>query len=182
LIACVDKDPFDDDGWIFELKLDGFRGLADTMQGRMLSKNGNILKRFNSLLDALPRGYVFDGEIVALDEDGRPRFNDLMFGGREPVYVAFDVLFVEGEDVRAAPLKERKAALERVVHRHQMQRSEPVLGDGKAAFRAVCDLDLEGIVAKQLADPYSPRTKWFKILNPKYSQKAGRAELFERHG
>jgi ATP-dependent DNA ligase len=152
------------------------------MQGRMLSKNGNILKRFNSLLDALPRGYVFDGEIVALDEDGRPRFNDLMFGGREPVYVAFDVLFVEGEDVRAAPLKERKAALQRVVRRHRMQRSEPVLGDGKAAFRAVCDLDLEGIVAKQLADPYSPRTKWFKILNPKYSQKAGRAELFERHG
>jgi ATP-dependent DNA ligase len=62
IIPVRRKDPFDDDGWIFELKLDGFRGLADTMQGRMLSKNANILERFNSLLDALPGGYVFDGE------------------------------------------------------------------------------------------------------------------------
>jgi len=74
---------------------------------------------------------VFDGEIVALDEDGRPRFNDLLFARREPVYVAFDVLFVHGEDVRALPLKERKALLEKVVRRYGMQKSEPVLGDGK---------------------------------------------------
>jgi ATP-dependent DNA ligase len=46
---------------------------------RMLSKNGNRLKRFESLLDTLPAGYVFDGEIVALDDGGRPVFNDLMF-------------------------------------------------------------------------------------------------------
>jgi ATP-dependent DNA ligase len=55
-----------------------------------------------------------------------------------------------------------------------------VLGNGKAAFRAVCGLDLEGIVAKGLEDAYGPRTKWWKILNGDYSQKAGRAELFER--
>jgi len=91
------------------------------------------------------------------------------------------VLFVHGEDVRALPLKERKALLEKVVRRYGMQKSEPVLGDGKAAFRAVCGLDLEGIIAKRLADAYEPgRTKWWKVLNPEYSQKAGRAELFER--
>ena len=124
---------------------------------------------------------MFDGEIVALDEDGRPRFNDLLFGRREPSYVAFDVLFVDGEDVRALPLKERKATLEKVVRRHGLQKSEPVLGDGKAAFRAVCGLDLEGVVAKKLDQSYDPgRTKWWKVLNPEYSQKAGRAELFER--
>jgi ATP-dependent DNA ligase len=61
-----------------------------------------------------------------------------------------------------------------------MQRSEPVLEDGKAAFRAVCELDLEGIVAKRLGDSYGPRTQWWKILNRDYSQKADRAELFER--
>jgi bifunctional non-homologous end joining protein LigD len=104
-----------------------------------------------------------------------------MFDRREPVYVAFDVLFVEGEDVRALPLKERKAALEKVVRRHRMQRSDSVLGDGKAAFRTVCDLDLEGVIAKRLTDAYEPgRTRWWKVLNPDYSQKAGRAELFER--
>jgi hypothetical protein len=64
--------------------------------------------------------------------------------------------------------------------RLRLQRSEPVLGDGKAAFRAVRGLDPEGIVAKRLADAYCPRTKWWKILNGDYSQKAGRAELFER--
>ena len=107
---------------------------------------------------------MFDGEIVALDRDGRPRFNDLLFGRREPSYVAFDVLFVEGGDVRALPLKERKALLEKVVRRYGLQRSDPVLGDGRAAFRAVCGLDLEGLVAKRLADAYEPgRTKWWKI-------------------
>ncbi len=96
------------------LKLDGFRGLADTIQGRMLSKNGNRLKRFGPLLDTLPPGYVFDGEIVALDGDGRPRFSDLLFGRREPAYIPFDVLVVDGEDMRALALKERKALLDRL--------------------------------------------------------------------
>jgi ATP-dependent DNA ligase len=148
--------------------------------GGMLSKNGHRLQRFEPLLDGLPGGFVFDGEIVALDGDGRPRFNDLMFGRREPSYVAFDVLFPEGEDARALPMKERKALLEKIVRRHRLQKSEPVLGEGKAAFQAVCDLDLEGIVAKRLGDAYGPRTKWWKIVNPTYTQKKGRAELFER--
>jgi hypothetical protein len=102
--------------------------------------------------------FVFDGEIVALDRDGRPIFNDLLFGRRQPVYVTFDVLVVDGEDVRDAPLKERKALLEKVVRRHRMQKSEPVLGDGQAAFQAACGLDLEGVVAKGLGDSYGPRT------------------------
>jgi len=124
---------------------------------------------------------VFDGEIVALGEDGRPRFYDLMFGRREPVYVAFDVLFANGEDVRPLSLKERKALLAKVVHRYRLQNSEPVLGEGITAFKAVCDLDLEGLIAKRLGDAYSPRTtRWWKIVNPGYSQKKGRPELFER--
>jgi bifunctional non-homologous end joining protein LigD len=180
IIPIVRREPFDDPAWLFELKLDGFRGLADTIHGRLLSKNGNRLRRFERLLDALPAGFVFDGEIVALHGDGRPVFNDLMFGRREPVYVAFDILIADDEDVRALPLKERKAMLEKIVRRYRMQKSEPVLGDGNAAFRAVCDLDLEGIVAKRLADSYGPRTKWWKILNRHYSQKVGRAELLER--
>ncbi len=90
IIPIRRKEPFDGDGWLFELKLDGFRGLANTVNGRMLSKkgcrllskNGCRLRRFEPLLDALPPGFVFDGEIVALDEDGRPRFNDLLFARR----------------------------------------------------------------------------------------------------
>jgi ATP-dependent DNA ligase len=99
-----------------------------------------------------------------------------MFGRQEPIYVAFDVLFVDGEDVRALPLKERKTLLEKVVRRHRLQRSEPVLGESKAAFKAVCDLDLEGIVANRLTDAYGPTTRWWKIVNPGYSQKKGRPD------
>jgi ATP-dependent DNA ligase len=58
--------------------------------------------------------------------DGRE--DDLLFGRRDPVFVAFDVLFADGEDVRALPLKERRATLEKVVRRYGLQKSEPVLG------------------------------------------------------
>jgi len=56
----------------------------------------------------------------------------------------------------------------------------PVLGESIAAFKAVCDLNLEGLVAKRLRDPYWPRAAWWKILNRSYSQKKDCAELFER--
>ena len=79
--------PFDDPAYLYELKYDGFRGLADTLNGRILSKNKNRMKRFEGILENLPRGFVFDGEIVALDERGRPVFNDLLFGRREPTYI-----------------------------------------------------------------------------------------------
>ena len=111
IIPARRPEPFDDDAWLFDLKLDGFRGVADTIAGRMLSKNGNRLKRYEALLDALPAGYVFDGEIVALDDAGRPVFNALLFGRQLPVYVPFDLMVADGEDVRIAPLKERRAML-----------------------------------------------------------------------
>ncbi len=67
------------------------------------------------------------------------------------------------------------------MRRNGMERCEYFLGEGHALFRATCRLDLEGIVAKRLSDPYRPAsTKWWKILNPGYSQKAGHHELFNR--
>ena len=71
----------------------------------MLSKNRNHMKRFDALLGGLPTGCIFDGEIVALDEAGRPRFKWLMFRRRAPVYVAFDVLYADGQDLRSVPLR-----------------------------------------------------------------------------
>jgi ATP-dependent DNA ligase len=95
--------------------------------------------------------------------------------------VAFDVLNVEGADVRGLPLKDRRAVLDRITERYRMQKSELFFGCGKSLFDAICEFDLEGIVAKRLNDPCEPEcTKWWKILNPNYSQKEGRAELFER--
>ena len=181
IIPARRPEPFDDPAWTFELKLDGFRCMADTLERRLLSKHGNRMKRFEALVETLPQGYVFDGEIVCLDEAGRPSFNDLLFRRRDPVYVAFDVLNVEGADVRGMPLKDRRAVLDWVAEEYEIQKSELFFGCGKTLFKAVCFHDLEGIIAKRLDDPYAPeRTKWWKILNPAYSQKEGRGELFER--
>ena len=94
---------------------------------------------------------------------------------------AFDVLFADGEDLRPLPLATRKAVLKRLLRgREDLIVVDWIAGEGIALYQEVCRLDLEGIVAKRLADPYGPETKWFKVLNRAYSQKEGRGELFER--
>jgi bifunctional non-homologous end joining protein LigD len=80
--------PFDHPHWIFELKFDGFRAAADTVRGRLISRNGSRMERFAGVLDRLPKGHVFDGEFVVLDDAGRPLFDRLLFGRGRPTYVA----------------------------------------------------------------------------------------------
>jgi bifunctional non-homologous end joining protein LigD len=174
------SEPLDDPAWAAELKLDGFRGLADTINGRMLSKHLIPLKRFQHLLDALPLDCVWDGEICVVDSDGRPQFNDLLFGRGHPVYVVFDLLFYEREDIRSLPLKERRAILDQVARRYGLQKSELFIGCGKSLFETVCAIDLEGVVCKRLEDHYGPNVRWWKVLNRDYSQKQDRYELFQR--
>jgi ATP-dependent DNA ligase len=85
--------------------------------------------------------------------------------------VAFDVLNVEGADVRGLPLKDSRAVLDRIAERYRMQKSDLFFACGRSLFNAVCEFDLEGIIAKRLNDRYEPdRTKWWKILNQNYSQ------------
>jgi ATP-dependent DNA ligase len=65
-------EPFDHSDWVFEAKFDGFRAAADTLRGRLISRSSNRMKRFEQVLDLLPKGYVFDGELVALDRRWAP--------------------------------------------------------------------------------------------------------------
>jgi bifunctional non-homologous end joining protein LigD len=180
IIPLRRPESLDDPGWAAELKLDGFRGLADTINGRVLSKNLNPLRRFQHLLENLPFDCVFDGEICVLDSDGRPQFNDLLFERGDPIYVVFDLLFYEREDIRSLPLKERRAILDQVVERYGLQKLELFIGCGKSLFQTVCVMDLEGVICKRLEDRYGSEVRWWKVLNGDYSQKVGRAELFER--
>ena len=80
-------EPFDHRDWVFEAKFDGFRAAADIVRGRLISRNGNRMKRFEEVLDLLPKGHVFDGKLVVLDDAGRPLFKELLFGRRRPTYV-----------------------------------------------------------------------------------------------
>jgi len=89
-------EPFDHADWVFEAKFDGFRAVADTVRGQLVSRNGNRMHRFELVLDVLPKGRVFDGELVVLNDAGRPLFNDLLFGRRRPTYVACDLLTADG--------------------------------------------------------------------------------------
>jgi bifunctional non-homologous end joining protein LigD len=174
-------EPFDHAGWMFEAKFDGFRAAADTVRGRLISRNGNPMPRFDGVLDLLPKGHVFDGELVVLDDAGRPLFNELLFARRRPTYVAFDLLIADGIDLRPWPLAQRKAELARIGERAAgwLALTNGVIGEGRALYRAVVEADLEGIVAKRLTDPYRPTlTRWHKILNQTYSQRHGRAEWF----
>jgi ATP-dependent DNA ligase len=179
-------EPFDHTDWVFEAKFDGFRAAADTVRGRLISRNGNRMKRFEGVLDLLPQGHVFDGELVVLDDAGRPLFKELLFGRRRPTYVAFDLLIADGIDLRPLPLKCRKARLALVGEGAEswIALTNGIVGEGRALYRAVVDADLEGIVAKHLDDVYHPKlARWHKVRNRAYSQRSGRAEWFrERQG
>src|SRR5262245_65117982 len=111
--------PFDHPEWVFEVKYDGFRALAYVEEGRctLVSRNDNAFKRFDGLRVALPNDLngvvdaVIDGEVVVLDSKGRALFNELMHSRSTPVFAAFDLLWLNGVDLRAEPLLDRKARL-----------------------------------------------------------------------
>jgi len=188
------RSPFDDPDWLFELKYDGFRALAVIEHGRaqLLSRNGHPFASFSELGKQIAAGLpntraVIDGEICSLDRRGRPQFRNLMFRrGNPPCFFAFDLLTCEGKDLRTERLLDRKQELRRLLARTPdslLKYTEYIDGCGTALFQRVCELDLEGIVAKQKSAPYiteREQSTWFKILNREYSQKDGREELFER--
>ena len=123
---------------------------------------------------------IIDGEVIAVDETGRPQFYDLV--RRAPAYVAFDILWLNGTDLRSFPLGERRRRLQGILPKGSAIISEAlsVAGRGRELFELMREHDLEGIVAKRLDDPYDPRVRWLKIKNPDYSQKEGRGDLFNR--
>ena len=184
-------EPFDHPDWIFELKLDGFRALAylDNGKGDLVSRNRNTFAGFRNLAAEIAEGFlgtngILDGEIVSLDSRGRPQFEDLMFRRGELFFIAFDAVFLNGEDLRSLPLIERKRRLKAVVpdrsHDFRLRYHSHVERHGRALYKLACERDLEGIVAKRRDGLYeTSRPGWLKIKNPVYSQKEGREELFE---
>jgi len=152
----------------------------------LYSKRGNRMTRFQALADQLAvelgrRELILDGEIVALDDDGRINFWDLMRGRGTLAYAAFDLLWLNGRDLRPVPLSQRKNRLGKLIPESAgaLNRIPCFEADGTELFEAACQLDLEGIVAKRKEDFYGEGTHWYKIKNPAYTQSEGRRELFE---
>jgi bifunctional non-homologous end joining protein LigD len=180
--------PFSHPDWLFEPKYDGFRGMV-YLTGRkctIYSKRGNAFSRFDELrrrlCTELPKvEVILDGEIIAIDDEGRIDFWGLMKGRGHLAFAAFDLLWLRGRDLRHLPLVQRKKRLERLLPTAvgPLNRIPWFEEDGRELFEAACQLDLEGIVAKRKEDPYGPKTTWCKIKNPTYTQAEGRRELFE---
>ncbi|MGC2477150.1 MAG: non-homologous end-joining DNA ligase [Candidatus Sulfotelmatobacter sp.] len=186
LAESIEK-PFDDKDWLFEIKWDGYRAIAFVEGGkvRLVSRNQNELTgRYPELKD-MPdfikaKTAILDGEVVALDADGRASFSLMQQrtgfrpGGKKaaakadvPVlYYAFDLIYLDGYDWRRVNLEERKKKLREILKPGDSLRySDHYEAQGKALFEIARDKKLEGILAKRRASCYEERRsrEWLKI-------------------
>jgi bifunctional non-homologous end joining protein LigD len=185
MLAATGQLPDDPDEWGFEYKWDGVRALCRWDGGSMMltSRNGNaITSRYPELGDlgqALPGRILLDGEIVALDEQGRPSFpllqqrmhrrRDVVAAARKvPVqYFVFDVLYEAGRDLRELPYTRRREILEAAELDHPHLRVPPShVGAGREMLAAAKKVGLEGVMAKRLDSLYEPGLRsgaWRKV-------------------
>jgi bifunctional non-homologous end joining protein LigD len=162
--------------WSYEVKWDGYRAIAIKDQDKVILVSRN-LRDVTSQYPAVAAAVAslrslratLDGEIVALDERGRPSFQALQHRTRtslQIVYFAFDLLNLEGRDVMRLPLAERRIALASVVEGSPVMLSEPLPGTPKQIERAVRRLGLEGVMAKRRDSRYEPGKRsgsWVKV-------------------
>jgi bifunctional non-homologous end joining protein LigD len=184
-------EPFDHPEFVFEPKIDGFRALA-YVRGHhceLVSRNRYVFKSWPYLCREIAHAVrthsaVLDGEICCLEPDGRSHFRKLLFRREWPYFYAFDLLSVNGQDVRALPLLARKRQLRHIMPRidSRLLYLDHVVERGRDLYRVTCERDLEGIVAKFAHGIYQTdgrTTSWLKIKNPDYSQIIDRHKLFD---
>jgi bifunctional non-homologous end joining protein LigD len=175
--------PFDRPNWIFEIKWDGYRVIAeiDKISVRLYSRKLKSLERyFPQLIETLTKlnlEAVLDGEVVVLDKESRSHFEALRHRQRREkdhlIYYVFDLLYLDGRDLRQLPLLRRKAILKDLIETTSppgVQFSDHVEEQGKALFDVACEKALEGIVGKDADSPYvsGARTEyWVKFKNYK---------------
>ncbi|MGL5513495.1 MAG: non-homologous end-joining DNA ligase, partial [Sporomusa sp.] len=168
------------DEWLYEVKYDGYRILAfvEGNRVRLITRNGNdYTHRFQSVASSLiawaaERAMVLDGEMVITNAQGKTDFQALQSyignpHGKNPTYIIFDLLSLDGADLRKQRLIERKEKLEALMHDApgNLYYSQHIKGSGKECFLAACNADLEGIVGKK-ADSFYSGTRngdWIKL-------------------
>jgi bifunctional non-homologous end joining protein LigD len=165
------------DDWFFEIKWDGYRIIAAVAGGEpelRTRKDQDYTKRFENIAKELVKALktpdcVVDGEVCALDEEGRPSFSAMQQGkrGTPIVYYVFDLLEVEGEPITDLPIEKRRARLEKLLDKHNKTiRFSESFDDGQTLLAAAEKQKLEGIMAKRLGSRYLPGKRsrdWLKI-------------------
>jgi len=187
IVLSSRADAFDHPDWLFEPKYDGFRGIlyASDVGCQIRSRRDFQFDRFDDLCHRIAsvlskRDAIVDGEVVALNRQGKPVFRDLLRGQGFIAFAAFDLLWLDGTDLRRRPLAERKSLLGDLLPEDTgpLYKILTLEEHGRALFSAIKKMDLEGIVAKRKTDPYASGTQWYKIKNAGYSQGEGRVDLF----
>jgi bifunctional non-homologous end joining protein LigD len=188
MLATLVEGPFDDPQWLYEVKWDGYRAVAFINDGRtrLVSRNQNDLTgEFPEIAQAMAdlpvENAIIDGEVVALDEEGRPSFSLMQQrtgmtrpGTRGPrnralpiVYYAFDLLYLNGHNLMPAPLEQRKSLLQQIIPAKKgfVRYSDHYAENGTALYAVACDKGLEGIVAKLRTGAYVQKRsrEWLKI-------------------
>jgi bifunctional non-homologous end joining protein LigD len=177
MLATPVAEPFDHPDWVFEVKWDGYRAIAEVERHsvRLYSRrNLSLAERYPPLVDALARlnhDAVLDGEVVVLDAGGKPQFQLLQNyqKARQGVltYYVFDLLYLDAHDLRSLPLLRRKQLAAQIVKDVPgIKVSEHITATGRAFFQALSRQDLEGMVAKLAQSRYvaGQRTKtWLKL-------------------
>ncbi len=178
-LALQAASPPSDAGWLHELKLDGYRIQArkDGDKVQLLTRTGldwtHRMKTIAKLVGSLPvEQAILDGEVVVLAENGKTSFADLQAAFQEGVkkpltYFVFDLLHVNGHDVRRLPLVERKALLATLLEGSDefVRLSEHIETNGDVMFRKACELGVEGIISKRAASKYASGRSgdWLKL-------------------
>ena len=174
LATLSEATPRDERNWAYELKYDGFRAVAAISGGdvAMWSRNElDLAPRFPSVAAALSKlklpDVVLDGEIVVLDEHGAPRFQLLQQGDRRELIVIFDILWLDGEDLRKRSYDDRRALLVKMLKRTPaaVKVAERLETGGDAALERARTSGWEGIIAKRRTSTYEGRRskEWLKI-------------------
>jgi bifunctional non-homologous end joining protein LigD len=177
MLATLVNKPFDSEGWIYEIKWDGYRALGLLNKGKVELKSRNdksFNKKFYPIVSALEKwkiNAIVDGEVVVITADGVASFGDLQNWRSEAdgelMYYLFDILWLEGKDLTNLPLSERKKILESVAPDNEhIHVSQIFQESGTKFFESAKELGLEGIIAKKADSTYLPglRSKeWLKI-------------------
>lgn len=180
MLATATTTAFDREGWLYEVKWDGYRVIAELDGGdiRLRSRKGiDYTSTFATVTDTLRRirhRTVLDGEVVVLDHEGISRFpllrQYLLHGEGSGLlaYVAFDLLYLDGHDVRGLPLIERKQLLQSIIPRDEprLRYSGHIIGRGKEFYALSAKRGLEGVMAKDGTSTYEDGVRsrhWLKV-------------------
>ncbi|MEO6453675.1 MAG: DNA ligase D [Ginsengibacter sp.] len=177
MLAKETKEVFDDNEWLFEIKWDGYRAIAEIEKGniKLYSRNGNTFENSYPVvareLKTIKQNCVLDGEIVVLNDEGNPEFQLLQHyenNTHRPIqFYVFDILSLDGHDTCALPLIERKELLQSIIRKNEIIKySDHIIGQGKSFFQVTQEKKLEGIMAKKCDSQYykGKRTnEWLKI-------------------